>query len=112
MRLEERSTNTGENIRFSIPLLQALAAEGFSVKTLLGIGKVFAARRCLMTLHAFLPDSQNMFFGINTFDVPVERWQDCPQLKAKVLGEYDKIRRYRNAGFIVDDPSLPRENAG
>jgi uncharacterized SAM-binding protein YcdF (DUF218 family) len=100
---EEFSTNTGENIEFSLPILLKLKAQGFSLSSLLGIGKTFASRRCLMTMEKYLPDAKKIFSPINTFSSATnENWQDSPRFVQNVLNEYHKIPQYIKAGLIVE----------
>lgn len=102
---EEQSKNTGDNVKFAMPIFERLVKEGYSLDPILSIGKVFAARRCLMTLQKYIPDSRKMFSSINTFGVPVSKWFTSEELKEKVLSEYRKIPQYLSEGYIVELPS-------
>lgn len=97
---EEKSTNTGENIEYSLPILKCLKHKGYSLEAILGIGKVFATRRCLMTMEKYLPRCKKYFSSINTFDVDLEHWTKSEALVKKVLGENTKIPLYLEKGFI------------
>lgn len=105
------SSNTGENVQYAMPILTALHDEGYDTGTILGIGKNFAARRCLMTMQKYMPDARKMFYAINPFDVEDDAWTTSPLFFEKVMAEYGKIPRYLKEGFIAEltDTSLAPE---
>jgi len=88
--LERAATNTGENVRFGrarVGELMDLSA----IRSVLVIGKVCSTRRYLMTLRRHWPGLRMSVFPVNYFGVPVERWHEHEEFRARVLGEFGKI---------------------
>lgn len=97
--LETAATNTGENVRFG----RARAAEAMdlgAIRSVLVIGKVCSTRRYLMTLQRHWPGLRMSVCPVNYFGVPAERWYEDEPFRSRVLGEFDKIPRYLDAGFL------------
>lgn len=101
--LERAAANTGENVIFSLPILEAAIGLA-NIGSLIALGKVCTSVRYLMTLQRHWPQVRKMLFPVNYFPHPVEEWPHRPQLRAKVLAEWRKIAPYREAGFIADLP--------
>jgi hypothetical protein len=40
--------------------------------------------------------------AVNYFGVPAGRWHEHDDFRARVLGEFDKIPRYVQAGFLAE----------
>ena len=100
---ENRATNTGENVLFSLPVIEA--ALGLSnIKSVICLGKICTARRYPMTLHRHWPEVEKMLVTINPFAAPVERWHTDPAFRDRVMQEWRKIEPYRAKGFIADWP--------
>jgi uncharacterized SAM-binding protein YcdF (DUF218 family) len=101
---EHRSTNTGENVIFSLPVLEA--AFGLrNIKSLICLGNSWTARRYAMTLHRHWPEVEKMLCNVDTFDTPLALWHTDPEFRRRVLGEWDKIEPYKAKGFIVEWPA-------
>jgi len=97
--LETAATNTGENVRFG----RAAVAEQMdlaSIRSVLVIGKVCSTRRYLMTLQRHWPGLRMSVCPVNYFGVPVERWHEHDEFRARVLGEFGKIPGYLKQGFL------------
>jgi uncharacterized SAM-binding protein YcdF (DUF218 family) len=97
--LETAATNTGENVLFG----RARVAEAMdlgAVRSVLVIGKVCSTRRYLMTLQRHWPGLRVSVCPVNYFGVPPERWHEDAQFRSRVLGEFDKIPRYLEQGFL------------
>jgi len=97
--VEDKATNSGENVIFS----KALLAEKVGldkIGSVLAIGHLHAARRFLMTLERHWPEVLKMFTTHNCFSAPKEQWDTAPDFRKKVLGEYEKIPGYIARGFI------------
>jgi uncharacterized SAM-binding protein YcdF (DUF218 family) len=100
---EHRSTNTGENVMFSLPILEA--ALGLqNIQSLICLGNSWTARRYAMTLHRHWPEVKKMLCNVDTFATPLARWHTHPEFRARVLSEWDKIEPYKAKGFIVEWP--------
>jgi uncharacterized SAM-binding protein YcdF (DUF218 family) len=100
---EHRSTNTGENVIFSLPVLEAVLGLR-NIKNLICLGNSWTARRSAMTLHRHWPEVEKMLCNVDTFDTPLARWHTHPEFCRRVLGEWDKIEPYKAEGFIVEWP--------
>jgi uncharacterized SAM-binding protein YcdF (DUF218 family) len=100
---EHRATNTGENVIFSLPVIDsALGRE--NIGSVICLGKICTARRYPMTLHRHWPDVEKMLLTINPYGVPVERWHTDALFRERVLLEWRKIEPYKDRGFIADWP--------
>jgi uncharacterized SAM-binding protein YcdF (DUF218 family) len=101
--IERRATNTGENVIFSLPIIEArLGLE--NVRSLIALGKATTSARYLMTLQRHWPQVRKMLATVNHLPHPIEEWPRHPALRAKVLEEWRKLDVYRAAGFIADLP--------
>ncbi|MDP1749784.1 MAG: YdcF family protein, partial [Reyranella sp.] len=100
---EHRATNTGENVIFSLPVLDA-ALDRQSIKSVICLGKICTARRYPMTLHRHWPEVEKMLLTINPYGAPVERWYTDALFRERVLLEWRKIEPYKARGYIADWP--------
>jgi uncharacterized SAM-binding protein YcdF (DUF218 family) len=100
---EHRATNTGDNVLFSLVVIDA--ALGLSnIRSVICLGNTWTARRYPMTLHRHWPEVEKMLLTVDSFAVPRERWHEHPELRRRVLAEWDKIEPYRARRFIADWP--------
>ena len=97
--VEDRARNTGENVKFSMALLEKKKGLG-NIDSVLAIGHIHAARRFLMTLERHWPQAVKMFSADNCFGVPREQWHTDPEFRRKVLSEFGKIAEYKARDFI------------
>jgi len=100
---EHRATNTGENVQFGLPVIDA-ALGRHTIRTVICLGKICTARRYPMTLHRHWPEVEKMLVTVNPYAVPVERWASDPVFCQRVLTEVGKIAPYKAQGFIADWP--------
>ena len=103
--LEEHcATNTGENVIFSLPVIDA--ALGLkNVHSVICLGNSWTARRYPMTLQRHWPDVEKMLLTVDSFAVPRERWHEDAEFRCRVLAEWDKIEPYKARGFIAEWPA-------
>jgi uncharacterized SAM-binding protein YcdF (DUF218 family) len=100
---EQCATNTGENVVFSLPVIEAQL--GLSkVRSVICLGNFWTSRRYPMTLHRHWPEPEKMLVVVNHYETPNELWHTDSELCARVLGEWEKIEPYRAKGFIADWP--------
>src|SRR5580698_5357664 len=100
---EHRAANTGENVVFSLPILEA--ALGLqNIRSVICLGNSWTARRYPMTLHRHWPEVEKMLVTVDSFDTPRERWHTDPVYRVRVLAEWDKIEPYKAMGFIAEWP--------
>lgn len=99
--VEERARNTGENVVFSLPILDE--AVGLpNISSLIAIGKFCTSRRYLMTLERHWPDVRKMLHPIHYHDVARDKWTEDAELSQRVLGEWRRIGPYFEKGFIAE----------
>ena len=100
---EHRATNTGENVVFSLPILEA--ALGLqNIRSVICLGNSWTARRYPMTLHRHWPEVEKMLVTVDSFEVARSLWHTDPLFRALVVAEWDKIEPYKARGFIAEWP--------
>ena len=100
---EDRAKNTGENVIFSLPIIDA--AFGLAnIRSVICLGNSWTARRYPMTLHRHWPQVKKMLVTIDSFAVPRSAWHTDREFRRRMLHEWDKIAPYKARGFIADWP--------
>ena len=100
---EHRATNTGENVIFSLPIIDA--ALGLSnIHSVICLGNTWTARRYAMTLHRHWPEVEKMLLTVDSFATPRALWHTDPEFRRRILAEWDKVESYKAKGFIVEWP--------
>ena len=100
---EHRATNTGENVIFSLPVIEA--ALGLSdIRSVICLGNTWTARRYPMTLQRHWPEVEKMLVTVDSFATPRALWHTDPEFRVRVLAEWDKIEPYKAKGFIAEWP--------
>ena len=98
MLIEDKATNTGENVTFTREKVKDLG-----VKDLLLIGKISSKRRYIMTVRKQWPEIRRICcHGVNYFSCPVDQWWKDREFRARVMSECRKIPFYVEKGFISD----------
>ena len=101
---EDRAMNTGENVIFSLPIIDA--AIGLkNIRSVICLGNTWTARRYPMTLHRHWPDVEKMLVMVDSFATPRARWHTDPEFRRRILSEWDKIEPYKAKGFIAEWPA-------
>jgi uncharacterized SAM-binding protein YcdF (DUF218 family) len=100
---EHRSTNTGENVIFSLPVIDAAIGLA-NILSVICLGNTWTARRYPMTLHRHWPEVEKMLITVDSFATPRTLWHTDPQFRIRVLTEWDKIEPYIAKGFIAEWP--------
>lgn len=100
--VQDRSTNTLEDVKFS---LQILEASQIFPKRIAFLCKAYHSGRCLLTMRKFFPD-QALFPITYTavYDgIPVrpETWREHPIARSRAYGEYLRILKYSARGDIA-----------
>jgi uncharacterized SAM-binding protein YcdF (DUF218 family) len=98
---ETAATNTGENVQFGRRKIEE-AEDVNAITSILVIGKVCATRRYLMTLQRHWPGLRMSVYPVNYFGVPIERWHEHDEFRARVLNEFEKIPLYLKNGFLKE----------
>ena len=100
---EHRAMNTGENVIFSLPVIDA--ALGLkNIRSVICLGNTWTARRYPMTLHRHWPDVEKMLITVDSFATPRALWHTDPEFRIRILREWDKIEPYIAKGFIAEWP--------
>jgi uncharacterized SAM-binding protein YcdF (DUF218 family) len=100
---EDRAKNTGENVIFSLPVIDA--ALGLAhVRSVICLGNTWTARRYPMTLHRHWPEVEKMLVTVDSFATPRSLWHTDPEFSRRMLFEWDKIEPYKAKGFIAEWP--------
>jgi uncharacterized SAM-binding protein YcdF (DUF218 family) len=108
---EHRATNTGENVIFSLPVLDA--ALGLSnIRSVICLGNTWTARRYAMTLHRHWPAVEKMLITVDSFATPRALWHTDPAFRVRVLWEWDKIEPYLAKGYIAEWPAARPAQSG
>ncbi len=100
---ETEASNTGENVTFSLPILEHEIGLA-NISSLIALGKLCTSRRYLMTLERHWPGVEKMLAPVNWFGVPREEWHRHPVGRKRVLSEVAKIAPYLEKGFIAEWP--------
>jgi uncharacterized SAM-binding protein YcdF (DUF218 family) len=100
---EDRAMNTGENVIFSLPVIDA--ALGLkNVRSVICLGNTWTARRYAMTLQRHWPEVEKMLVTVDSFAAPRALWHTDAEFSRRVLSEWDKIEPYMAKGFIAAWP--------
>ncbi|MDH2398801.1 YdcF family protein [Bradyrhizobium sp. SSUT18] len=100
---EHRAMNTGENVIFSLPIIDA--ALGLqNIRSVICLGNTWTARRYPMTLHRHWPEVEKMLLTVDSFATPRGLWHTDAEFRRRVLHEWDKIEPYKARGFIAEWP--------
>lgn len=100
---EHRAMNTGENVIFSLPIIDA-ALGLHNVGSVICLGNTWTARRYPMTLHRHWPEVEKMLLTVDGFEAPRMLWHTDVEFCRRVLHEWDKIEPYKAKGFIAEWP--------
>ena len=98
---EHRAQNTGENVIFSLPVIDATLGLK-NIRSVICLGNTWTARRYPMTLHRHWPEVEKMLVTVDSFATPRSLWHTDPEFRRRVLHEWDKIEPYKARGFIAD----------
>jgi uncharacterized SAM-binding protein YcdF (DUF218 family) len=100
---EDRAMNTGENVIFSRPVIDAVLGLT-NVRSVICLGNSWTARRYPMTLHRHWPEVEKMLVTVDSFATPRALWHTDPEFARRMLSEWDKIEPYKAKGFIAAWP--------
>jgi uncharacterized SAM-binding protein YcdF (DUF218 family) len=101
--IEPRATNTGENVIFSLPIIDARIGLN-NISSVIALGKVCTSVRYLMTLQRHWPEVDKMLVAVNYFGHPIEQWPQHEGARERILREWRKLAPYKAKGFIADWP--------
>ena len=101
---EDRAMNTGENVIFSLPIIDA-ALGLINIRSVICLGNSWTARRYPMTLHRHWREVEKMLVMVDSFKTPRALWHTDAEFSRRMLIEWDKIEPYKAKGFIADWPA-------
>src|SRR5690242_19647995 len=70
---EHRAMNTGENVIFSLPIIDAALGLA-NIRSVICLGNTWTARRYPMTLHRHWPEVEKMLLTVDSFGTPRTLW--------------------------------------
>lgn len=85
-----------------MPILQKHFGDIENIKSIIGLGKDFVARRFLMTMAKYFPTAEKMFYPINVFHCDKSNWYKNNVLCQKCLNELQKLPIYLDKGYIAE----------
>lgn len=100
---EHRATNTGENVIFSLPIIEARLGLA-NIRSVICLGNAWTARRYPMTLQRHWPEVEKMLVTVHAFAVPTTLWHTDIEFRRRMLMEWDKIEVYKAKSFIAEWP--------
>jgi uncharacterized SAM-binding protein YcdF (DUF218 family) len=100
---ENRAMNTGENVIFSLPIIEEALGLA-NIRSVICLGNTWTARRYPMTLHRHWPDVEKMLVTVDSFRTPRALWHTDAEFTRRMLNEWDKIEPYKARGFIAEWP--------
>ena len=97
--VEDRSSNTFDNVRFSLQLLdgEGLLAE---LRTILLISAEWHMRRVLLTMKAYFPASVRLVCCPTLEGCHRDNWFLSDACRSEVLGELSLLEAFRETGAI------------
>ena len=104
---EHQAMNTGENVIFSLPVIEAALGRS-NIRSVICLGNSWTARRYPMTLHRHWPEVEKMLLTVDSFDTPLALWHTHPEFRRRVMSEWHKIEPYKAQGFIAEWPAPER----
>ena len=102
--IEPRATNTGENVIFSLPIIERRIGLR-NIRSVIALGKVCTSVRYLMTLQRHWPEVEKMLVAVNYFGHPIAQWPEHAAARERIMREWHKLAPYKAAGFIADWPA-------
>ncbi len=100
---EDRAKNTGENVIFSLPIIDAAIGLA-NIRSVICLGNTWTARRYPMTLHRHWPEVEKMLLTVDRFATPRARWHTDLEFARRMLHEWRKIEPYKAMGYIAEWP--------
>ena len=100
---EDRAMNTGENVIFSLPIIDAALGLA-NIRSVICLGNTWTARRYPMTLHRHWPEVEKMLVMVDSFQDAAGALAHRRRILRRMLHEWDKIEPYKARGFIAEWP--------
>src|SRR5258708_25654172 len=87
---EHRAMNTGENVVFSLPIIDATIGLA-NIRSVICLGNTWTARRYPMTLHRHWPEVEKMLITVDSFEPPLALCHPDAAFRARVFSESDNM---------------------
>ena len=100
---EDRAMNTGENVIFSLPIIDAALGLA-NIRSVICLGNSWTARRYPMTLHRHWPEVEKMLVMVDSFRDAAGALAYRSRIQPPHASEWDKIEPYKAKGFIAEWP--------
>lgn len=96
--LEDKATNTGENV-----VLAREKLNGLGIEEILLIGKISSKRRYVMTVKKQWPEIRRVCcHGVNYFSCGENQWWEDREFRRRVISECRRISLYIDKNFISE----------
>ena len=95
---EDRAMNTGENVIFSLPVIDAALGLA-SIRSVICLGNTWTARRYPMTLHRHWPEVEKMLVMVDSFKTPRALWHTDAEFTRRMLHEWRQDRAVQGEGL-------------
>lgn len=102
--IENKATNTLENVLFSLQLIEETVGLK-NVNTIVGVAKTFHARRALMTMRRYVPGHIELkvaTYASSHNPVTKFNWTTTTEGRKKVMIELEKIKTYLAKGDLAE----------
>ncbi len=102
--IENKSTNTLENVRFSLEVIDREIGLS-NIKTIVCVVKNYHARRALMTIRKHVPKNIKLkaaAYNSEYYPFTKDNWTKSELGREKVMEEFEKIKIYLAKGDIAE----------
>ena len=90
--------NTGENVIFSLPVIDAAIGLA-SIRSVICLGNTWTARRYPMTLHRHWPEVEKMLVMVDCFKTPRALWHTDAEFSRRMLPNGTRSSRTRRGAL-------------
>ena len=90
--------NTGENVIFSLPIIDAALGLA-NIRSVICLGNTWTARRYPMTLHRHWPEVEKMLVTVDSFATPRSQWHTDPDFRRRMLLRMGQDRALQGEGL-------------
>ena len=95
---EDRAMNTGENVIFSLPVIDAALGLA-NIRSVICLGNTWTARRYPMTLHRHWPEVEKMLVMVDSFKTPRALWHTDAEFSRRMLHRMGQDRAVQGEGL-------------
>lgn len=102
--IEDKSTNTLENVVFSLKVIEKEIGLD-NIKTIVAVAKNYHSRRVLMTLRRHVPRHIKLkvsAYSSEHYSFTKENWTESELGRKKIFEEKEKIKKYLEKGDLTE----------